>query len=407
MASILGSEEPGSGVAPLSRAGGVPDGLWLLGLVFGLACDGERGLARTRDEDVKPTGNKWTIYDIAREAGVSAKTVSRVLNDKPGASRETRARILEIMRRVGYHPHMGARSLRGEGRGAIGVVLPVPMDVAPLSQGMFTWLFVELYRIFGAQGEYVCWDLNPYTSSLQGDYARGVWEQVYKACVVAGPLATDDTTIHRLHASGTPYMALGRLDSLPECSSATVDYEEGAYLSAKFLLDLGHTRIAMLKAFTGLQPGVERRRGYLRAFKEAGIQPDETLLRSVTFGATNIANVVHRLLVNSDVTALIDCSATENASALREGARRAGRKPGEDFEIVAWTYANNAAVLSEASAHVWLPVREAAAEGLELLAAWTRGERDNPIRVLYRPVLNETVANGEIDQPKRLFDLLE
>jgi len=272
---------------------------------------------------------------------------------------------------------------------------------------MFMWLFVELYRIFGSQGEYVCWDLNPYTTSMHGDYARGVWEQLYKACVVAGPLATDDTTIHRLHASGTPYMALGRLDSLPDCSSATVDYEEGAYLSTRFLLDRGHTRIAMLKAFTGFQPGVERRRGYLRALEEAGVAPDENLIRSVIFGASNIANVLHRLLVSSDVTALIDCSATEDATSLREGARRAGRTPGDDFEIVAWTYVDNAAVLSEATAHVWLPVREAAAEGFELLAAWTRGEREEPVRILYRPVLNEEVAHGEIARPRRLFELLE
>jgi len=350
---------------------------------------------------------KWTIYDVAREAGVSAKTVSRVLNNKPGVGKETRARILQIMRQVGYHPHIGARSLRGKQRGSIGVVLPAPMDVVPISEGMFLWLFVELYRVFGSKGEYVCFDLNPYETSPTGDYARGLWGQLYKACVVAGPLASADTTIRRIHDSGIPYMALGRLDALPECSSATVDYEEGAYLSTKFLLGRGHTRIAMLKAFPDFQPGVERRRGYLRALEEAGIAAQESLMQSVTFGARNIANVVHRLLVDEDVTALIDCSATEDATGLREGARKAGRKPGKDFEIVPWTYSDDGAVLSEATAHLWLPVREAAAEGFERLAAWVKGEGKGPIKILYRPILNVTVHGQEIPRPKRLFDLLE
>jgi len=348
-----------------------------------------------------------TIYDIAREAGVSAKTVSRVLNGKSGVAKETRARILEIMERVGYHPHIGAQSLRGPLRGCIGVALPAPMDVVPISQEFFLWLFSELHRIFGSRGERICFDLNPYAVSPKGDYARSVWEHLYSACVVVGPLAVDDTTIGRVHEAGIPYLALGRLDSLPECSGATVDYEEGAYLSTKSLLDRGHKRIAMLKAFTGYQPGVDRLRGYRRALEEADLPFEERLVRSVSFGARNIANVVYRLLADRDVTALVDCSATEDGASLREGARRAGRVPGRDFDVIVWTYTHNAAVLSEACAHVWLPVREAATEGLELLAEWFYGEREGPINVLFNPILDEDVAQKEIQKPRRLFDVLE
>ena len=348
-----------------------------------------------------------TIYDIARQAGVSAKTVSRVLNGKSGVAEATRARILDIMEQVGYHPHIGARTLRGPRRGCIGVTIPAPMDQVPISQEFFLWLFNELYRIFGFQGERICFDLNPYDGSTSGDYARSVWEHLYSVCVIAGPLAVDDTIIGRVHDSGIPYLALGRLDSLPQCSSATVDYEEGAYLSTKSLLDRGHKRIAMLKAFTGYQPGVERLLGYRRALEEADLPFEERLVRSVTFGARNIANVVHRLLVDRDVTALIDCSATEDGVSLREGAHRAGRVPGRDFDVIVWTYTHNAAVLSEACAHVWLPVREAATEGLELLAEWFYGEREGPINVLFRPILDEDVAQTEIQKPRRLFDILE
>lgn len=353
--------------------------------------------------------SNWTIYDVAQEAGVSAKTVSRVLNNKSGVGPDTRERVLEIMRRVGFHAHMGARSLRTRRSGCVGVTLPAPPQVVPLSQGFFLWLFAKLFDTFGPQGEYIGFDLNPHEQPLgtEYDYARGVWEQLFKACVVAGPLRVDDKVIHRLHASGVPYLALGRLDSLPECSSATVDYEEGTYLSTKFLIDRGHTRIAMLKAFEGFQPGVERMRGYKHALEEAGLPFEESLTRSVDFGAQNIGNVVQRLLSDRSVTALIDCSATEDATSLREGARRSGRVPGKDFEIVAWTYADRAAVLHEASAHLWLPVVEAASEGIEVLAEWLREERTGPIQVLYHPVLDVSAGKGEVPRPKRLFDTLD
>jgi len=350
---------------------------------------------------------EWTIYDVARKAGVSAKTVSRVLNQKSGVSRETRERILSIMRDVDYHANIGARALRGKLRGCIGVTPSAPVNVVPVSQGLFLWIFDMLYRTFGVRGEYICFDLNPYFSGQNMDYARGFWEKLYKACVIVGPLPCRDTVIHRVHRSGMPYVAFGRLDSLPECSCATVDYEEGVRVSTRFLVDRGHRRIAMLKALAGFQPGVERLRGYAKALEEGGISVDERLVRSVTFGARNIADEVYRLLADPSVTALVDCSATEDATALREGARRAGRVPGKDFEIVAWTYADNAAVLREASAHVWLPVREAASEGIERLAAWVAGDDTGPIQIVRRPVLHETVDNGEVPKPTRLFELLD
>jgi LacI family transcriptional regulator len=350
---------------------------------------------------------QWTIYDIAREAGVSAKTVSRVLNHKSGVAAETRERVMEIIRRVGFHPHLGARTLRNRKAGCIGVTLPAPPNTVPLSQGFFLWLFAKLFDTFGRRGEYIGFDLHPGERPPGTDYARGVWEQLFKACILAGPLRVDDTVAARVHATGLPYLAFGRLDSLPECSHATVDYEEGTYRSARFLLDRGHTRIAMLRAFDGFQPGEERLRGYRRALDEAGLPFDPALIRSVDFGARGVASAVHRLLDDSSVTALIECSATEDAESLRTGARRAGRVPGQDFEIVAWTYAEDAAVLHEAGAHLWLPVMEAAAEGIDQLARWMDGEREGPIQVLFHPVLRTGAAAGEVPRPRRLFETLD
>jgi DNA-binding LacI/PurR family transcriptional regulator len=349
---------------------------------------------------------KPTIYDVAKIAGVSANTVSRVLNGKEGVGAATKSRILQIMRDVDYHPHVGARAMRGRRAGCIGLTLTAPLDVVPVSQPMFSWLFEELYRLFGSTGDRVCFDLNPFVQSSNGDYARSIWDNLYSVCVLAGPLAVDDTVVERIHRTGIPYLALGRLDRFPECSSATVDYEHGAYLSTKFLLDRGHKRIAMLKALSGFQPGVERRRGYIRALEEAGIEPDDQLIRSVTFGASSIVSVVHRLLNDSDVTAFVDCSATEDASGIREGARRAGRVPGQDFEIVVWTYTNDAVVLPEACAHVWLPVLESASEGLELLADWHHGKREDPIQLAYAPTMYESPTGHEISAPRRVFDSL-
>lgn len=347
--------------------------------------------------------NKPTIYDVAEIAGVSANTVSRVINGKNGVSDATRQRIDRIIADIGYYPNIGARALRGGRPGCIGVIQSAEQEEIPLSHPFVQWLFGEMYRVFGIHGERICFDLNPCGGVRGGDYGRSIWESLFSACVLVSPLAINDQTIIRIHKSGIPYLSLGRLDSFPECSSATADYEQGAFLSTKYLIDRGHRSIAMLRAFPNYQPGVDRRRGYLRALSEAGIEPNERLVQTANFKAADNANIVHRLLVDEKVTGLIDCSATEDAWSIREGARRAGRVISQDFETVVWTYSNDAAVLFEACAHLWLPVREAAAEGLELLAAWHRGESKGPINIQYAPALFETMPEIEITQPKRLF----
>ena len=345
----------------------------------------------------------WTIHDIARETGVSAKTVSRVLNHKNGAGPEVRARILRLMEEVGYQPHIGARSLRSHQNACIGVTVPAPLQEVPVSQGFLLWLFSFLYETFGSRGEFLGFDLNPQATEEGYDYGRGIWQQLFKACVIAGPMRTDDHIAARIHRSGVPYLSLGRLDSLPECSSATVDYEEGARLSTEFVVGRGHRRIAMLCGFEGFQPGVERMRGHHRALEDAGIACERSLVRFVGFDPEGVASAVQELLADPSVTSLVDASGTENGPGLREGARRAGRVIGRDFDLVVWTYADNTAVVREATAHLWLPVREAAAQGIRQLAEWLEGRREGPIMVLRTPVIDTRPKEAEVPPPRRLF----
>ncbi len=345
------------------------------------------------------------MSDIAEATGVSVKTVSRVVRGETGVGAKARERVSEFIAKVGYHPHLGARSMRQSMRDCIGVVIPARIDEVPVSQQFFTRLFAQLYQTFGLKGKYLCFDMNPYERG-PADYARGLWEQRFSGCVLCGPLSTDDTTVHRIHASGAPYIALGRLDSFPECSCATVDYDLAAYQSTEYLIKRGHSRIAMLKGFEGYQPGVERLRGYMRALDAAGLAYDPKLVHSASFGANDLANRTYRLLIESNVTALIDASGAEDAESIRVGCQRAGRIPGRDIELLSWTYTDSAAVLKEACAHMWLPVWEAAVVGLEQFAEWFEGKRQGPIQVVFPPTLYEVVTKGEVQKPQHLFELL-
>ena len=347
-----------------------------------------------------------TIHDVARVAGVSAKTVSRVINRESPVAAATRARVESVVRELGYFPHTGARSLRSHPRDCIGVTFSAPLNVVPISEGLLSGLFSQLYRLFGAQGSSVSFDFGPGVSQLSDDYARGLWNKRYGGLVVLGSLAAHDPIIHRVHESGHPYVTTSRTASLPECCSATVDLEEAAYLSTRLLLDRGHRRIALLSSFEGYEAGDERLRGYVRALDEADIEFDGRLVRGSSFASHQTAALVHHLLMAPDVTALVESSAGEDADSVRDGAHRAGREPGRNVDVVCWTYTPNATVMAEACAHVWIPIREVLNEGLEILAAWFAGEREGPFSVRYRPTVYETTDLEEIAKPRPVFDVL-
>jgi DNA-binding LacI/PurR family transcriptional regulator len=371
-------------------------------------------MPRRRSADTHPAGRakkewapllpKVTIHDVAREAGVTPKTVSRIMNNHPGVSEKTRQRVLEVIRQLGYYPHMGARGLRGKHRGSIGLTLPTPFENAPISGEFFVWLFTELHRLFGVRGEYVTFDLNPYVASPHGDYARGIWERLFKACVFCGPLRLDDITIARVHRSGIPYVVFGRLEGHPYLSYATVDYEKGAYLSTQFLIQRGHKNIGLLKSFHGLNPGLERERGYQRAMKEAGLSVEPSWIVPVPFHTGMFADRVYQLVKDRRITAVIDASGLEDGEALQAGARRAGRIAGADFEVLTWSYSDTAAVFSNAVAQMWLPTREAASAGITELYHWVYDERSGPIQILYDPILHDRLPPTPLAKSGRLFD---
>jgi LacI family transcriptional regulator len=343
------------------------------------------------------------MIDVARVAEVSVKTVSRVLNNEPGVQEKTRLRVLRVMEELGYQPHAGARALRGRAPNCVGIALGAPPNEVPLSEELLAWIFRQLYLIFGAQGNYVCFDLNPYAAQRTGDYARGLWERLYRGVVITGPLAVNDRVMVRIHESGHPYLCLGRLGSLPEISHATVDFTMGTYIATKHLIELGHRRIAMLMTLDGYSPGEERRQGYLQALEEANLEPVPSLIEPIRFAQGSLVQGVHHVLMNSDVTALVDSTGAEDSRSLRQGFRRAGRTIGKDVDVIPWTYTCDAAVLSDAVAHVWIPLRESMTAGLKELSDWFEGAREEPIHVLYKPILQTGSRSKELDLPRQVF----
>jgi len=202
-----------------------------------------------------------TIKDVAREAGVSVATVSRVLNDKGPVSAATRIRIREVAERLRYSPHGAARSLITRKTRAVGVLLP----------DIYGEFFSELIRGIDLGARRSGYHL--LVSSSHGDRAeleavlRATWGRV-DGLIVMSP----ELEMPALQANLPETLPIVLLNSRSDGAwfdSITIDNHGGAYAMVRHLLDLGHRRIALVNGPAGNFDAAERRRGYRDALRQA------------------------------------------------------------------------------------------------------------------------------------------
>lgn len=205
------------------------------------------------------------IEDVAKEAGVSAATVSYVLNNRGSVSPETRARVIEVATRLRYRPSAAGRDLASRVSHALGIVVP---RTDSLSDPFFATLLSGF--MVGAQTRgYQVVLLPPSTGPEDiAEMAEGRLDGVLLLDV-----EEDDKRVSQLHDSSTPVLLFGRSD-LP-VAWIDVDSQQGGAMATRHLLELGHRRIAHIAAPQRYLYGRLRQQGYEEALRrfDAAITP--------------------------------------------------------------------------------------------------------------------------------------
>ncbi len=210
-----------------------------------------------------------TIYDIAKEAGVSIATVSRVFNNSNSVSEKSRTKILSIAKRLGYHPQAMAQGLARKKSKLISVIVPV----------ISNYFFMEVLE--GIQDELSDsqFDLNIYNIKLTDD----IYEQVdysIKRGMAEGYLIISVHLPENQWKSLTKYdIPITLVDEFStEFDSVSVDSVEGAHNATQHLIDAGYKKIAMISGLSRSKPVKERISGYRRALEDDGRFVDDALI---------------------------------------------------------------------------------------------------------------------------------
>jgi LacI family transcriptional regulator len=215
--------------------------------------------------------DKLTINDIARLAGVSKATVSRVLNQNPTVDAELSERVRRIVEEYGFVPNVTARGLAGGRTRLIGVLAP------PL-----TWPAVpEIMRGVAEYIEDTLYEVVLYSINFERDHAD-VLDRILALRMVSGLLAILPGKLarHLIDQSnhGLPLVMIDDQEEPANIPWVGIDNRSSAYMATHYLLELGHRRIAHVLGPKGYYCVMERYQGFCQALHGAELAPDPALV---------------------------------------------------------------------------------------------------------------------------------
>ena len=311
-----------------------------------------------------------TINDIARLAGVSKTTVSRVINQKPDVDAATRSKVLRIMDEQGFVPSLTAAGLAGGRTRLIGVLVP-----------SLTWpLMPEIMRGIGEVIEQSAYELVLYSISHEQD-RTAVVDRILAARLTEGLLAVypgqATAYLSDLHASGYPVVMLDD-QVIPAGTTPWVgaDNRIGAAAAVRHLVQLGHRRIGHIKGRIGYECSEDRYRGYCDALAEAGIAVDPRVVVQGDFLVSGGVACARELFALPDRPTAIFAASDDMASGVLAAADEAGLRVPDDLALVGFDDAAPAAFVRPALTTVKQPFFEMGKRAATLLLDAVNARRE-------------------------------
>lgn len=305
---------------------------------------------------------KLTIQDIARIAGVSKATVSRVLNHKPTVDQEIRERVMKVVNEQGFVPSITATVLRGGRTQLIGVLAP------PLTQPFVPEIMLGVAEVTDrTEYEVVLYTMHPsHKHSEVVDRILGMKLSTGLLAIMPGQLGSH---LDRLSRQGVPIVTIEDQVAPTSTHWIGIDNVSSAYEATHYLLSLGHRRIGHILGPENYICSRERYIGYCRALREVGLEPDPNLVWQGDFdlsGGRACAQRIFALQSEERPTAVFAAN-DQTAFGLIEVAKDYGVRVPEDLAVLGFDDMPIAAFATPGLTTIRQPHRDMGAIACELL----------------------------------------
>lgn len=270
------------------------------------------------------------LKQLSAELGLSQTTVSRALNGYPEVSEATRQRVLAAAERTGYRPSPAARRLATGKAYALGMVFPVERNI------LVEPLFVEFLAGVSETAVRSNFDIliSPATAESEVEtYARLARNGTVDAVILSSP-ALDDPRIELVQRLGFPAVVHGRSRFDRPVAFLDIDNEDAFFQATRFLVQLGHRRIALLNGDERMTFAHDRRRGMQRALEAVGLGIDDLIAFSGMMNAESGHRFARAALAEDPRPTAMLCSSILVALGALRAIAEAGLSVPDDVSIV-------------------------------------------------------------------------
>ena len=330
---------------------------------------------------------RTTIVDIAAEAGVSAKTVSRVLNNEPYVRKDVREKVKKVAADLDYHPNRNAQGLITRRNFLIGLTYekPSPSYVVDLQRGALQRLAGERYRLVVLPFAEPRKDPSGLVALLRSAMIDGV--------LLAPPSCDIPEVLDALDAAAIRYARITPGTDPERGASALLDERAAGRAIAKHIVDLGHRRIGIVLGDPAHAASGARLKGYLDALDAARIEPADRLIEEGDFSFASGELAARRLLGRPDRPSAILAQNDDMAAAVLVVARDLGLDVPRDLSIAGFDDAEISRLCWPQLTTVEQPVTAIAADATDRLLRLLGDEAiEEPIVHPHRILLRGTTG---------------
>jgi DNA-binding LacI/PurR family transcriptional regulator len=343
-----------------------------------------------------------TLKDVAKQAGVSMKTVSRVVNEEEGVSDKTRQRVLRVIEELGYVPHIQAQRL-ASGR-ACSIMLHYPLSDPSLLSNLIEMNFITGVALGAAEEEY-------YFGLMTGPFTSGGLRKLCRSAQADGliimQIAMQDWRVELLRENDYPFVMIGRCESNDGLSFIDLDFENAVVEAFAHLIDLGHRQIGFLTfpkewRIKGIGSAVRALQGFESAVTKFNCAP---LYRESDLGVKWAHSAVKSLLEeNPHITAFVTVHNTLAVGAIT-ALQDMNRKVPEDCSILDVAIGDESELVIPPLTGIEWPAHEIGHQAAKMLIQQLRSANPEPEQILVPPKLRlrQSTAPAPVDCLEKPF----
>lgn len=305
-----------------------------------------------------------TIIHVAKRAGVSITTVSRVLNGEKYVRPELQARVLEAVRELNYRPQVSARSLAGRRAYVVAILQTIVSPYAVQAQrGALAVCQESGYHLMVKT--IALGDTEALESMVRTFPTDGV--------LLLPPICDDVALLGVLETQGVPHVRISPARHPRRGIIVTVDDEGAARTMTEHLLGLGHRRIGFVSGLPDHSAGRQRLKGFRSALAGQGLEPDEELIAEGRFDYVSGRDAARRLLALDNPPTAIFASNDFDAAGVMAEAHASGLRLPHDLSVAGFDDDILAPMLWPPLTTMHQPIDEMAAVATGLLIAAAAG----------------------------------